>query len=241
MNLAKEILEQIDWFQYRDELNPKIWDGDHLKSTVRIKLLEIVDKFVEFVKLPASVQIVQKIFTGSMCTYAYTQFSDLDTHVIIDIPRSNLLGGQPLKVALNARKALWSLQYHPEIFKYPVELYLQDVNEQFIGSGIYDLVEDKWLRHPEHITNLHIDRYAIELKSKDLQEQIDAALKDGNEIQINDLKKKIRDFRKSGLETGGEYSTENLAFKDLRNNGYLQKLAEYEKALINRSLSYDEE
>jgi hypothetical protein len=33
-------------------------------------------------------------------------------------------------------------------------------------------------------------------------------------------------MRQSGLEKGGELSLENLAFKYLRNNGYIEKLKE---------------
>ena len=41
----------------------------------------------------------------------------------------------------------------------------------------------------------------------------------------NKLKEKIRKFRKCGLEHGGQYSTENLAFKLLRRSDYLGKLS----------------
>ena len=41
------------------------------------------------------------------------------------------------------------------------------------------------------------------------------------------IRDKIRRFRKCGLETGGEYSPENLAFKVLRRNGYLGKLSDF--------------
>ena len=43
----------------------------------------------------------------------------------------------------------------------------------------------------------------------------------------NDLKEKIRRFRKSGLAKGGEYSVENLAFKALRRLGELERLSDY--------------
>ena len=47
------------------------------------------------------------------------------------------------------------------------------------------------------------------------------------------MKDKIRRLRMSGLEKGGIYSVENLAFKVLRRNDYLQKLSGL------RILSYD--
>ena len=37
------------------------------------------------------------------------------------------------------------------------------------------------------------------------------------------------------MESGGEYSYENLAFKHLRNSGYLQKLADFKNYLITKT------
>ena len=52
----------------------------------------------------------------------------------------------------------------------------------------------------------------------------------GNESEIkkyaDKLKAKIRKMRKTGLETIGAYSVENLAFKVLRRNDYLGKLSD---------------
>ena len=42
--------------------------------------------------------------------------------------------------------------------------------------------------------------------------------------EADDLRGRIYKFRKSGLEKGGEYSVENLTFKVLRRNNYLNKL-----------------
>ncbi len=52
-------------------------------------------------------------------------------------------------------------------------------------------------------------------------------------------------MRNAALESGGEYSTENLVFKTLRNNGYLEKLDglkvnSYDKNMsLNESRDYD--
>ena len=54
---------------------------------------------------------------------------------------------------------------------------------------------------------------------------------------IEGLRKKIKEFRQSGLETGGEYSYENLTFKLLRRNGYIQKLLRLKTTLTDKKLS----
>ena len=61
-----------------------------------------------------------------------------------------------------------------------------------------------------------------------LDEQYEQALKEAERVRD-----RIRKFRQSGLEKGGIFSVENLAFKALRRNGYLEKLSTL------RILSYD--
>ena len=57
---------------------------------------------------------------------------------------------------------------------------------------------------------------------------------------VDDVKSKIKQFRQSGLESGGEYSYENLTFKLLRRNGYIQKLLDIKKGITNKKLSVSE-
>ena len=55
--------------------------------------------------------------------------------------------------------------------------------------------------------------------------------------EVIKLKDKIKKFRQSGLDSGGEYSYENLTFKLLRRNGYIEKLMNIKSELRNKKLS----
>jgi hypothetical protein len=46
-------------------------------------------------------------------------------------------------------------------------------------------------------------------------------------------------FRTAGLKSKGEYSFENLIFKELRNLGYVDKLKDYLDKVIDKKFSYD--
>jgi hypothetical protein len=48
-------------------------------------------------------------------------------------------------------------------------------------------------------------------------------------------------MRKSGLESGGAFSVENLAFKVLRRNGYLKKLNDLKLMSYDKMQSIEEE
>ena len=54
------------------------------------------------------------------------------------------------------------------------------------------------------------------------------------------LMEKIRKLRRAGLESEGEYSVENLAFKTLRNTGYLTKLSDLKREAYDAMMSIEE-
>ena len=51
--------------------------------------------------------------------------------------------------------------------------------------------------------------------------------------QADSVRNKIRKFRQSGLETGGAFSVENLAFKALRRSPFIAKISDI------KTLAYD--
>ena len=55
------------------------------------------------------------------------------------------------------------------------------------------------------------------------------------------IKQKIQKMRKTGLETIGAYSVENLAFKVLRRNDYLEKLSNAKRKAYDKMLSLKEQ
>ena len=78
----------------------------------------------------------------------------------------------------------------------------------------------------------NFDKDNVKKKAASLMDQIDRVTKLIDEKKYEEaeqyaekLKVKIRKMRKTGLETIGAYSVENLAFKVLRRNDYLEKLS----------------
>lgn len=58
--------------------------------------------------------------------------------------------------------------------------------------------------------------------------------------KISTLKRKIKNYRQAGLDDAGEYSTENLVFKVLRNTGYLEKLINLKNEYLTKELSLNQ-
>ena len=57
---------------------------------------------------------------------------------------------------------------------------------------------------------------------------------------IDKVKDKLKKYRTAGLEGGGEMSDENLVFKVLRRNGYIQKLFDFRNEFQDKKLSLKE-
>jgi len=234
--------EIINSFGTRDTLNPKIWDKDDtLNKEVREKLLGVANEFINFLGVPILVEDI--IFTGSLSNYNWSKYSDIDLHVVADFTQfsDELL---PLYQELfKVKKTLFNTDHDIKIFGYEVELYVQDSNEAHFSSGVYSVLFDEWSNKPKK-ENIKIDKNLIQEKSKQWMEIIDTALDAASDVTADDareiLKKckdKLKKYRTCGLEKEGEYSDENLVFKVLRRNGYIEKLMNFENDVVDKDLS----
>ena len=234
--------EIINSFVTRDALNPKIWDKDDvLNKEVREKLLGVANEFINFLGVPILVEDI--IFTGSLSNYNWSKYSDIDLHVVADFTQfsDELL---PLYQELfKVKKTLFNTDHDIKIFGYEVELYVQDSNEAHFSSGVYSVLFDEWSNKPKK-ENVKVDKNLIREKSKQWMEVIDTALDAASDVTADDareiLKKckdKLKKYRTCGLEKEGEYSDENLVFKVLRRNGYIEKLMNFENDVVDKELS----
>ena len=57
--------------------------------------------------------------------------------------------------------------------------------------------------------------------------------------KIEKFKEKLKKYRSSGLEKDGEFSYENLVFKFLRRNEYIDKLYDFKNKLMDKKLSLE--
>ena len=236
----KEFIEEtkkvdLEGFKFQDTLNPKVWDRKHLKSDVRDKLMAIATDF--FVGFGFDEKLIDDItFTGSLANYNWSNYSDVDLHILVDftkIDENTKLVGEFFR----AKTSIWNQKHNIEIFGFDVELYVQDSNEPHISTGVYSVQNRDWLKKPSK-SKRKIDLETVKIKAFSLMDQIERAedLYDSQDYQeakdyAVKLKDKIKNLRRTGLYTGGQYSIENIVFKVLRRNGYLGQLF----GLIGRS------
>ncbi len=225
-----------------DTLNKKIWDGENLRPEVRAKLLTIVKEFYEFLEIDAPIKKI--MFLGSMANYNWSSQSDIDLHLFFDFSEIND-DVELVKNLLDAKKTIWNDKHNINIKGYTVELYSQDLSEKNASIGQFNLYKNTWEQKPQY-ENFKIDKASIVTKTVSIIDQIENLENNKqlsrNEIYSkgNELKDRIKKMRKGGLERGGEFSVENLAFKYLRNNGYLERLYDLTQDAYDTNLSLTE-
>jgi predicted nucleotidyltransferase len=230
------------YLDYHKTLCTEFWDGDVLKPEVRDALKRIANEFITTLLVQPE-QIVDVILTGSLCNYNYTRYSDIDLHIILDYDIiCDNCHSFDLDDCMKAKKSLWNERHDITVYERDVEVYVQDKTEHITGNaGIYSIDRNDWVRRPSKSEDVEYDDNMIMDKVKHIMYTIDSFVdthSDDSE-EIEKLKLKIKNMRKAGLERAGELSVENLAFKILRNAGYIERLHDYALKMKDESLSLE--
>ena len=205
---------------YNDILNPAIWDNNKLNPEIKEKLLQIGNDFYADTETDAPLKDI--LFVGSLANYNWSDTSDFDVHVVIDF--KDVDGNVELVEKLvNALKSKWNDEHDIHLKGHNVEVYIQDVTKENRSTGVYSLMQDKWLSEPQK-ENIQIDKEKIQEKYNDTVRKINSAIKAQDINKLKAIVKDVYDMRQAGLDKSGELSTENLVFKILRNRNYIEKL-----------------
>lgn len=237
MNLQElDSYKLSDAVKFHNRLNPRLWGADeHLLPEVRDKLLEIAADFQEFLGI-SDLDLVDITFSGSNAAYSYTPHSDIDLHLIVRAPAG---ADDVYKELFNAKKYQYNDLHDIKIRGADVELYVQPAEDEVVSLGEYSIKDSKWLQVPRR-KRAKIDQSVVRHKYEDLKARIESALKDNDSDRIYALIKKIKEMRQAGLDQHGEFGPENLAYKMLRSQGYIDKLYQTQAAARDRELSLKE-
>ena len=235
MQYLTKFLRESLTLQYHSELNPKFWVNIFLKEEVRKKLLEISKEWLKFAEIPNSA-VKDVVFTGGNATYNYTEDSDIDVHIILDKSKIPNCSDEEY---FKDKKLIWSLTHDISIYGAEIEVYAQlgEVNIPK-NQGVYSLKTGKWVVKPE---NLELDFEHDDLLKKKIDDavyQIDHALENTTDTKAAEkLLEKFQKLRKHAIAKSGEFTQDNLVFKELRNRGYIDKIREFIVKLTDKRLS----
>ena len=187
---------------YNDILNPAIWDNNKLNPEIKEKLLQIGKDFYADTETDAPLKDI--LFVGSLANYNWSDTSDFDVHVVIDF--KDVDGNVELVEKLvNALKSKWNDEHDIHLKGHNVEVYIQDVTKENRSTGVYSLMQDKWLSEPQK-ENIQIDKEKIQEKYNDTVRKINSAIKAQDINKLKAIVKDVYDMRQAGLDKSGELS-----------------------------------
>lgn len=213
-------------------LNPKIWHNDQLDPAVVDKLKQIAEAFEEFVGI--DLDVTDYTITGSNANYTWTQYSDLDLHIIIAGEVS-----EEARELFSAKKALWGEQHNITIKGLPVEVYIQGESEPHHSTGVFSIARDEWVEEPKKVKP-SVDDASVKAKLDSVMHDVQTAILSKDIKKLRLVKEKLTKMRQSGLERAGEWSVENLVFKTLRNMGLIDQMTELIRELEDQQLSLEQ-
>ena len=234
---ATESDVDLSSFKVKDELNPKIWKNGKLDSRVRLNLMDIADDFYDTLGI-SWVKPEDTIIVGSIANYNWSEYSDIDRHLVIDYDKVDKRT-KFVEEFFKSKKKEWNTEHSDiRIFGFPVEVYVQDSKADAASSGVYSIDKNEWIKKPVKgvFSKKDIDVSFIKKKASSLMTDIenleDESRKSGDSYsdkkvfdKTGALIDKIMSTRRERLSTTkNEMNPDNLVFKTLRRNGYLDRL-----------------
>lgn len=235
----------LSGFKMKDELNPKVWDGDKMKPEVRKALLKIADDYFEGLELGSEVDIEDISMTGSLANYNWSKYSDVDLHILTDygdIPVDEDLVLDFLK----SKSSGWNEAHDIKIYGFDVEIYVQDVKEEHTSTGVYSVLNDEWILKPSP-QDVKVDGKNVKRKANIVMDKVEELYEDIHDDRdyedivdrADKIQDKIKKMRQCGLDSVGEFSVENMAFKALRRNGTLERLSDIKTLAYDKSITLE--
>ena len=230
---------------YNNTLEPNFWDNDkNLHPEIRLDLLKIAKDFYKSTDFKS--EIIDILLLGSIVNFNWTEKSDVDLHVVINIIDEGL-DPEHYRKFLDSLGGKFNKEHNIVIKDHKVEVYLQDITEKNSTPDkarshgtIFSLLHNKWLILPVK-KKITLDKDAIKEKFYELKNKIDKIIQEKNVDGLKELMTSIREYRNKGLEgETGEFSTENIVFKALRHTGMLEKLKDAVNDIYDRMVSIKE-
>ena len=92
MTISKKIISSLF---LQDELNPDVWDlkdnsldpenaeNYDVKPEIKKRLLKVAEIFIDYIDTDLYIHDI--IFVGSLVGYNWSEFSDFDIHIVVDL------------------------------------------------------------------------------------------------------------------------------------------------------------
>lgn len=226
--------EVVESLYVRENLPDKLFpNGRDMNPDALVALRRIVEDFWSGIgAVPEGVGPKDAVVVGSAVSYNWSQFSDIDVHLVVDFSEVDE-NFELVADYFNYARSRWNDNHAPKVAGLDVEVYIEDVSEENITPAKYSVLRGDWVKEPEKTGMPDPDVDAVVKKAASVMnriEAVEAVLESGASEEAlekaGQVIEYIKKMRKAGLEKEGIFSVENLVFKVLRRNGSLGRLFE---------------
>lgn len=229
---------------YNNTLCPDLWDkkGDEwtMKPEILKTLRQVVKDFEDEQLKEAGVEVKFEdvVIVGSSTNYNWSSYSDIDLHIMVDYTKMDMTK-EEAEAMLSAIKGNWNKSHDITIKGHDLEINFGDVAAKSAITSIYSVQHGAWVMKPvkEKPT---FNKELIKKKHAELKAKFEEVLRTDDEAALKKMLEKIYIFRQAGLDKGGELSEENIVFKILRAQGYLDKLKAHINTIYDREMTVKE-
>ena len=228
-------------FEIHDTLNQKLWTSDKtLIPEVENAIKRIVEEFLSNSEVLSEKDIIDVELVGSNASYNYTDKSDLDLHLVVNMEDLSC-DPELVQIACNAEKASFNRNYNLSIKGVEIELYVEDVKASTASNGIYSLFKEKWIKFPEPIESVDYSTDTEFISKLDeLVVEVNQVLSSASSsFEIQDEINNLYNTRRESIMSEGEYGFGNQLFKEIRSLGLLDDLKDKKFELASKELSLE--
>ena len=90
-------------------------------------------------------------FTGSLANYNWSEFSDVDLHILVDMNEFDESAGSDsvilhkiVKDFFDCKRQIWNNAHDITVKGFEVEVYIQDTDEKHESTGVYSILNNKF-------------------------------------------------------------------------------------------------
>jgi hypothetical protein len=215
----------------RDHMNHSLWtnNGDVLRPEISAKLTEIAKDFFASLAFDDNVEYIDIKLTGSLANYNWTSHSDIDLHIVMDF-KKYFKDLEMLRDYVNAKKSIWNDRHNIAIGGHEIEIYIENTSEMHYSTGAYSILNGEWIVQPNKNKPMVDDRQVLN-KLNSMQTRISEIHDIFNRgeyescfLAADEFLRKLKKFRTSGLQHGGEFSIENLVYKAMKKIGIMDNI-----------------
>lgn len=227
---ASNILDPI-----HETLDPRVFDDagspePRLKKQHRTWILALVHKVLDDHGYSHVDDWMHLVLTGSLTTYQYSDESDVDVSVFVDVDkfpewsRGEMIGVMTGNVD---GQTLPGTPHPMQCFVVPQGIAPQDLYKPGLRSG-YDLREQRWIVPPEkdRVFDVKAQMHGAYVKAVEAADKMSRLLKYDPPRAVtywHQIHKRRRDDQLRGL---GDFTESNIIYKELANRGLFPEISE---------------